>query len=494
MNYEEDFDLARRLRRISDDPEPAVPGSLYRYLDRVGELAAVEDVRPTRSISIAVMPQVRTPGRLHLKVMAGIAAALVVAVAGGVLLAAQRYGGPVAASQPAAASVPAKDLWTGLEWHDITATSSGLFAADPWESGISSATVVAWPGGLAATTGSGVWTSTDGRAWKQVSGPQYVKFLGAIGGRLLGISDPVGSCEETATGPCMTSGRIWASTNGADWTSELLPFSGSAIGLTTASGSAVVTVVGATSTDPTGPRVVYVTMDGRNWRQASVPDDMSTSFELRVLSMGAGYMALGEATLGDEGTLGCWISSDGFTWLRISPALPNHQTLMLGVFKGLLGLASPGLLGTEGLHSADGLVWVRDQDQVLSGLGGANQLMADGRRILVAGNWNTDFHASLGDGHWQLLEQGGDIGSLPGGGQAWLLPNGVLYAGGGRLFFGQAISGTTIEGTLRPAATITPPPTPRPAAGASQSTIPSSVIPAPTSQPTPTPTPTPTGS
>ena len=45
---------------------------------------------------------------------------------------------------------------------------------------------------------------------------------------------------------------------------------------------------------------------------------------------------------------------------------------------------------------------------------------------------------SLGDGHWLRLDQGGDIGSLPGGGQAWLLPTGVLYEGGGRLFFGQA--------------------------------------------------------
>jgi hypothetical protein len=484
MTYDDDLDLERRLRRIAEDPEPAVPGSLYRRLDRIGELAAVEDVRPTASISIGVMPQVRTPGRLHLKVMAGIAAALVVAVAGGVLLAAQRYSGPVAASRPASTPVPAKDLWTGLEWHDITATSGGLFSKDPWETSIGSGTVVAWSGGLAATTGSGVWTSTDGRAWREVSGPQYLPYLGALGDQLIGFAQPVASCEETAAGPCLTSSRIWTSTNGVDWTSSLLPFSGSVISLTTSSGSAVICVLAPTSADVTDPKLLYVTTDGINWREASTPDDMSKSLDLRVVRIPAGYMALGEAKLGDQSTVEYWASGDGMSWSRISPGLPNGQTLDTGVYLGLLGSDSLGL------HSADGVSWTSDQDQAPLWTSGSFpfQTLADGRHILVADGWNTTFSVSLGDGHWRTLDQGGDIGSLPGGGQAWLLPEGVLYAGGGRLFFGQAISGAAVQGSLRPAATITPQSTATPPAGSPQPTFPSSVIPAPTSQPTPAPT------
>jgi hypothetical protein len=423
---------------------------------------------------------------LQIRALVGLAAAMVAIITGGILLSAPRSAGP--AAEP---SVAASDRWTGLEWHDITSTSAGLFAADPWERGIAfPSSVVAWTGGLAATNGSGVWTSIEGRTWKQVSGPQYVKFLGEIGGRLLSVADPVASCEETASGPCLTSARIWSTTNGADWTSELLPFSGSVMSLTTSATSVVITVLPVTSADPSGPKLVYVSTDGVNWRPAQIPADMSTSTDLNVSSMAAGYIAIGEgANPGNSGSASpelYWVSGDGLAWSRISPDVPN-QRAMFAVFRGLLGLASPGLMGDVGLHSADGVTWADDQDQVLSGLSGQNQVMSDGRRIVVAGNWNTEFWVSLGDGHWQPLEQGGDIVSLPGGGQAWLLPNGMLYAGGGRLFYGQAVTGSAVQGTLRPAATITAPPTATPA-GSAQPTNSSSVIVAPTSQPSPTAT------
>jgi hypothetical protein len=427
------------------------------------------------------MQQVLAPGRLHLKVMAGIVAALVVALAGGVLLAAQRYAEPVAASQAAARSVPANEQWTGIEWHDITATSGGLFSKDPWETSIGSGTVVAWPGGLAASTGSGVWTSIDGRSWSRVSGPEYAPYLGALGGQLLAVSQPVASCEETAAGPCLTTSRIWATTNGADWTSELLPFSGNVMSLTTSPTGAVIVVQPIGNADGSfGPMALYVTADGVSWRQASIPDGMSNSSYLTVVQTPMGYMALATPKQGD--TIGYFASADGLTWSRISPTLPNGQTLDMGVYLGLLGSDSLGL------HSSDGVSWTLDEDQAPLWTSGSFpfQALADGRHILVADGWNTTFYVSVGDGHWRVLDQGGDIGSLPGGGQAWLLPDGVLYAGGGRLFFGQATSGRAVQGSLRPAATITPPPTPP--AAASPSTTPSSVIPAPTSQPTSTPT------
>ena len=194
---------------------------------------------PSGSISIADRPRARTSGPA-LKVMAGIAAALVLAVAGGVMFATLREAGRGAVSQPAGTPVPSKELWTGLEWHDITATSDGLFATDPWSSGTTSSSVVtgraAWPRRPGTAYGS---LPTAGRGASSPA-PSTLKLLGSLDGRLIAITDPVASCEETAVGPCLTTGRIWSSQNGQDWTSELLPFQGSAMSLTVSSGAAVI--------------------------------------------------------------------------------------------------------------------------------------------------------------------------------------------------------------------------------------------------------------
>ena len=181
-----------------------------------------------------------------------------------------------------------------------------------------------------------------------------------------------------------------------------------------------------------------------------MPSDMLASVDLRVMPTAAGFMALGETSLTNPQQPGVLGFSRGLTWKNLSPEMPDRQAQISGVFQGLLGLSSPGLMGTEGLHSRDGVTWIADQDQVVSALGGMNQALSDGKRVLVVGDWNSEFFVSLGDGHWVRLDQGGDIGSLPGGGQAWLLPTGVLYEGGGRLFFGQAIAGSPFRERFAP--------------------------------------------
>ena len=413
---EHDDALERRLRTIGAEPQPPLPGSMSSYLHQLPQAHPVSSSRiarhrqvpatPPGSISIADSPRARTSGS-SLQVIAGIAAALVLAVAGGLMFAVLHEAGPEVASQPAGMTVPSNELWTGLEWHDITATSDGLFATDPWSSGTTSSSVVTWPGGLAATSGDGLWISPDGRTWRLVvAGPQYVKFLGSLDGRLIAITDPVASCEETAVGPCLTTGRIWSSQNGQDWTSELLPFQGSVMSLTISSGAAVISVEAISGADPIGPRLLYVSVDGTSWRQASMPSDMSASVDLRVVPTTAGFMALGEASLTDPSSAEFWASADGLSWSNLSPAMPDRQAQISGVFQGLLGLSSPGLMGTEGLHSRDGVTWVADQDQVVSALGGMNQALSDGLRVLVVGDWNSEFFVSLGDGHWRPARSG----------------------------------------------------------------------------------------
>ena len=55
----------------------------------------------------------------------------------------------------------------------------------------------------------------------------------------------------------------------------------------------------------------------------------------------------------------------------------------------------------------------------------------------------------------------GDIGKLPGGGYAVLRSNGLLWIGGGRVYFGQALSRVAPRGSLvLPTPTLTPWPGP----------------------------------
>jgi len=168
------------------------------------------------------------------------------------------------------------------------------------------------------------------------------------------------------------------------------------------------------------------------------------------------------------------MSTDGIHWVRAQMDFPAGSWLGQA-YAGSLGDDSVGI-GCCGYHSTDGNHWVKDADTALGPTGGMVQVLADGRHILVSGFWQPEFSVSLGDGHWRTLDQGGSIGSLPGGGQVVLLPNGVLYAGGGRLFYGRAVSGTPVTGSLSPATTITPPPTPKPTPGTPRP----SVTPAPT--------------
>jgi len=66
------------------------------------------------------------------------------------------------------------------------------------------------------------------------------------------------------------------------------------------------------------------------------------------------------------------------------------------------------------------------------------------------------FYLSEGDGKWRLLQQGGDVGSLTADGQMMLLPNGVLWIGGNRVYFGEGLYGLAPQGSIGPPTTASP--------------------------------------
>ncbi len=157
MSLHDDPDLETRLRRIAAGPEPEVPASIYRQLN---EVAAGNRAR---SINGVRLERVRRAGGNHFGLrLAGagaLAAVLVIAVTATGFLVTTR--GP----QPAATWTVRPDAgqgeWTGLEWHDITATAGGI-GSDGQSSMMwrSNTTVVAWRGGFATVGGDmNVWVS-----------------------------------------------------------------------------------------------------------------------------------------------------------------------------------------------------------------------------------------------------------------------------------------------------------------------------------------------
>lgn len=487
MTYEEDFELAARLRRVSADPEPEMPASLYRFADQVAEAATVGGAEPRNvPIPIGLARGARVARRSPVRVLAGLAAVLVVALAAGTFLFVVQRGGP-AANQSFAA-----DDWTGLEWHDITATSDGLFKTDAWTSGggRQGVNVVSFNGRFFAIDNEGMRTSLDARTWTRVPGAPELDWLGVLNGKLVG--------QGTALLPAPWTS--WTSTDGVTWQSHVESFAGPTTGMgnwVTTSTAALVDVAdmsadlpsaspAATSSSGTShiaPNVpysetaFYVTTDGISWRKGTLPTDMPGHQGVQFFS--GGDVFLMEATIDDPAGRGyrqdaqgkniaqadhLWTSRDGQSWTRI-------DTTAVGEFLGALYTGSLGesILGivSNGFHSVDGVKWTRDQDKISivnnDNMGnGSLSVQGDGRHILVSADWSVKFSVSRGDGHWRTLQQGGDIGSLPGGGQSFLLPDGVLYAGGGRLFYGEALVGTQPTGQLHPAATITAAPTPTP--------------------------------
>jgi hypothetical protein len=479
MNYEEDLDLAIRLRRIAAEPEPAVPGSLYRFADEVAQGAAASHQGIGREAPISFTPARAAAARRPVRVLAGLAAALVLVMAVGTLLIAVNGNRGPAADSP--------DDWTGLEWHDITATSDGLFLRDAWQGGDYSSVnrVVEYKGMLIAIGfGSGsdlMWTSRDGRTWNHVAGAPALTALGVVNGVL------VGQGTATQSTPWMS----WVSNDGVNWRSAVQPFGGEdgVGGFATISTAAL--VLDYPNAMTAGRLVcpeVYATSDGISWVKGSLPAGFTASMGIQVSSrlgfvateyvngpdapgpvVAQTYPAQGSPVpeacpaQGSSAPQGfySWSSHDGLTWTRLDVAALGND-VAAGVYSGALGDSIPPFppSGGFGFHTANGIAWTRDRDSVSNT--GMNVSQADGRHILISAGWNVVFTVSRGDGHWRELRQGGDIGALPGGGQAFLLPDGVLYAGGGRLFYGKAVAGGEVQGSLRPAATITMAPTPTP--------------------------------
>jgi len=483
MSFHDDQDLEARLRRISAGPELDPPASVYRHLNEVANGDG------TRSIDGVQLSRVRLGrGRSRARfagALAAVAAALVIAVSAAGLLVVMR--GPQATATWTLRPDAGQGEWTGLEWHDITALAGGLAGGLAW-SPSGKGGVVRWRGGFAAVGGDyNLWLSSDGLTWKRAAGAPRFPGIVAVGGDLLAVGQDSGG-----HGPW-----LWRTTDGLTWTRISVPFDVSYARGLTAGGPGVVAVTNYINEFPVGLSGIYFSTDARTWAQATLPSDLAAAFDVFVYPFVDGFVAVGlvsdpngsmsESISGPSGTITVrersqdWISRDGMTWTTYDPVVPSTEVQgtepqMNGMQVGRLGA------GDGRIHSNDGgATWRADADQRPDCSPYCGQTVSDGTRIVSAVS-PAKFYLSEGDGHWRQLEQGGDVGSLPADGQMMLLPNGVLWIAGNRVYFGQALSGVAPEGSLGPPTTASPGP----------SVVQAVPTTTPVAEPTLTPEPTPT--
>lgn len=460
MSYDEELtlDLERRLRRISAAPEPNAPRHVFDYLHKV----AVRGAEPARE-PIRIGRFVRPRGRVQTaRALVGVAAVLIVALAAGTLLSLAGLG------RQAAASPQYSDLWSALEWHDITATAFPAESSSVTGSFASARNFASFEGAayVQYELDDVVWRSTDGQHWSEISTPAPFLDLVATSDVLIGTSLDRSACPDASSSDCATW-RFWATEDGTTWTettpSDLLSHDDAAHMSVVSRNKALFVGLQMPSAGSDVARTSghsLVTSNGVDWQQASLPTEIATAEFLFIQGTRAGFIATGFVAnpLGSEevvtidasgqhtvkGDNATWFSPDGVSWsaYTLDPASVSQ------VASGSLGDAMAG-----GYHSSDGFHWSSDQPRPPDGWQG--RLSSNGAEIVAASDGPV-FKVSLGDGRWQTLVNSGDVGSLPKGGEAWAVPGGVVYDAGGHVYFGRALSGTIPAQTLPPAPENTP--------------------------------------
>jgi hypothetical protein len=470
MIYEEDFELVAHLRRVTAEPQPAVPSGVYAYVDRVaaGEIANPTTAWPRRSRSA-----IRFPAHSKVAAIIGLAATFVLAASATLLLAIGQQNSPVPAATP-----PSTAIWSALEWHDITATA---FPPTTTATGEDSVLRVANRGGESyATTSLGgpLWSSTDGMNWQQVSGAPSLDDLLATPDFLLGESSPQPQCgSHDSSGrvqisTCSESSVVWFSRDGHSWNRSSLQLPAGHIVVSWAAVGSAVVVLAATqdlSTPfPAGvPSLIYLSTDGADWKQVAPPAAMAGAINCVVTATRAGFLFTGGvadptgpqimSASGDNGSFSfngyikSWASSDGSSW---TPYAAQTSSGSSDSQPGPILQGSRGDVVDVLLHSADGVIWSYEPPPT-GQFYFFNSLSSNGSQI-VGYTDGPAFGMTLGDGRWQLLQNIGKMSNLPGSGEAVALPGGVLYDAGGHVYFGRAIADVAPAESLTPTSSVVP--------------------------------------
>ncbi len=250
-------------------------------------------------------------------------------------------------------------------------------AADVPESEMASATtaIVTGGDGLVAIGfdggfGSTLWTSSDGRTWRDVTPAEFASYgLAAVTELREGGLVAVGRAETLDIEASLAAAYL--SPDGLAWTQvadpEVMP--GQLIDVTEASDGTLIAVGGIPGADAAG--FWRSTDGGRTWQRAG--EDLPASFLWSVVEGGPGFVAAGWRR-NPEPSVAVWTSADGVTWERAAD--PEgfeglEATDLVTTGSGTLAMVGGAIDGSGGQAwiSTDGTEW--QLAEVDGGLDGA---------------------------------------------------------------------------------------------------------------------------
>ena len=441
-----------------------------------------------RRIPADAVPSHRFIDRFGLRLVSALAAAAVIVVAAGFLVATRppaqtgalpgtapplatgtpSVGSPQPAQSPGIGAVSGP--WSGLRWSAPLGIPDASFVTS----------MVSFDGALYAAgeavsgtvAEAAVWRSADGRTWtrlgragSQFAGAQMVVLVVTRDGLVAWGADGQGACQgQGAAATCSPAPlMLWISPDGVTWTpiADASPFAGATISAI-ADGPAGLVAVGDTGWNAPA---IWVSGTGATWTRLELGAAFAQAHLSTVRAAGPGYVVGGgtgsqqvSVTGGPDGTVpttaAAWWSADGRTWTKASVEGPGSGGSNLAmIYAGSEGLVAVGAT-SDGRDSAawtspDGRTWVPIAASVSGAAPGAASLPSytladDGTHILAVADTSQpllSYWVSTNGTDWRELALSGATATDPANAvpqqtgrwlrQVFLVPDGLVATGWG---------------------------------------------------------------
>lgn len=456
--FESNARFEQDLRTVLRDMAPADAPKALR-----DALAAVPRTRPMTRRGTSPIGSGAGP-RSRFAMVMGLAAALVLAMAGLAVLLAGGFGGRIAAPSasptPSATSQgviataapsesPSSFPSSGAATPSPRTTASPVRSpATPGTLAVASApgvpdnldSVTRWTGGYVGAaqetnTGKGLYYSPDGRTWSRVLTTQYLDGIAPCGNRAVAL-------WHTIDGPTISTSVSWTA-DGTTWQTDALAPDPNVPVILLAGGS-----VGAIAAADDG--TILTTADCATWTSSKVSKPVGLHIT-GVGVLGSRFIAVGYSGPDGSRTAMAWWSDNGTTWHAASVKAPSGQGFASNPSVGSGGAIAlvssnmtPGI--SSHLATTDGTAWTKSPSPlgIVANAEGAGSdsglLVSDGTHILLFGSPGANLSGSMqfwigdGSGSWSRLRFTGSAADLrtivSGGSYPLLLEDGLIVGSG----------------------------------------------------------------
>lgn len=436
------------LRTVLRDMAPAdVPKALR---DAVAAVPRTPPMTRRRTSPIGSWAGARS----RFAMLIGLAAALVLAMAGLAVLLAGGLGGRIAA--PSASPTPsatsqgviatAAPSESPSSFPSSAAASPVPSPATPGTLAVASASgvpdrldsVTRWSGGYVGTTQdtSSVTTllfSPDGRTWSRIVAIQDLFGIAPCGRRAVAMANQLDGSTQVS----------WTA-DGTTWHRDALPAPLTPNGVVALAGGSVGAIAAS------GDGAILTTADCTTWTKSRLSKPAGLHIA-GVGAMGSRFIAVGYAGPDGSRTALAWWSDNGTTWHSASVAAPAGRGFVSNPSVGQGGAVAPVSDGlTPGISShlatTDGTAWTRSPSPlgIVANAEGAGSdsglLVSDGTHVLLFGSPGANLSGSMqfwigdGSGSWSRLQFTGSAADLrtivSGASYPLLLEDGLIVGSG----------------------------------------------------------------